>query len=247
MGKVKTIQFELFSNEWLVVQEYFSGSSMYRKPIMKFKNNFSGKYLTASGATDLQHLEDSGDDSQHWTWNHGLASVANPTMNIDLDNSVTLAPSNSQSKSQFLILKNGKIVNSHMNLTLGANKNAIQSYQEVLDNTWSAEYVNVDTTELPFERFTPENKPNIGSWPFDCQDVLACEKMPGQACGCKDSINDNRGVAYFLGAGSKLDLNLDFQSCEELKSHGVDISGYFMVRGIKTYCHSWSKLCGKLF
>merc|ERR1712016_33271 len=110
---------------------------MYRKPIIKFKNNFSGKYLTASGATDLQHLEDSGDDSQHWTWNHGLASVANPTRNIDLDNSVTLAPSDSQSKSQFLILKNGKIVNSHMNLTLGANKNAIQSYQEVLDNTWS--------------------------------------------------------------------------------------------------------------
>ena len=231
----------------MVVQKYFSGSSMYKKPIIKIKNNFSGKYLTASGAADVQHLEDSGDDSQHWTWNHGLVPVSNPTMNIDVDDSVTLAPSDSKSKSQFLILKNGKIVNPHMNLTLGANKDAIQSYQEMLDNTWSAQYVGVDTTELSFERFTPEIKPNVGTWPFDCQNILACKIMPGQACGCKDSVNEKRGVTYFLGAGSKLDLNLDFQSCEELKSHGVDISGYFMINGISTYCHTWSKCFDKLF
>ena len=204
---------------------------------MRFRNNFSGKYLTVSGANDVQHLEDSKDDSQHWIWNHGLASVSNPTMNLDVDNSVSLAPSNPQSKSQVLVLKHGKIVNPFMNLTLGVNKDAIESYKDVLDNTWSVEYVGIDNTEVPFERLTAEKKHHLGSWPFNCPNLLACKTMNGQTCGC----DDNRGVAYYLGPGSHLDSNLDFQSCEELKGHGVDISGYFMIKGTKTYCHNWSK------
>ena len=44
-----------------------------------------------------------------------------------------------------------------------------------------------------------------------------------------------------MNTDSDLTNKLDFKSCEELKYHGVYISGYFMIDGVKTYCNSWGK------
>ena len=58
------------------------------------------------------------------------------------------------------------------------------------------------------------------------------------------NIDDNfekMGIVYNLDGSSEMTTKIDFQSCNELKSHGVSISGYFMIDGVKTYCKSWSK------
>ena len=49
------------------------------------------------------------------------------------------------------------------------------------------------------------------------------------------------GIVYNIGSDSEMADNLDFGSCEELKTHGVTISGYFLIGGVKTYCDNWSK------
>ena len=50
------------------------------------------------------------------------------------------------------------------------------------------------------------------------------------------------GIVYNLGTGSEISNKIDFRSCDEMKSHGVTISGYFVINGQKTYCSNWSKL-----
>ena len=52
---------------------------------------------------------------------------------------------------------------------------------------------------------------------------------------------EKRGIVQYLGSGSGLLTKLDYQSCEELQFHTLEISGYFMIGGAKTYCSSWSK------
>ena len=215
----------------------------YKKPIFKIRNTFSGKYLTVNDTGGaLKHLADSGESDQHWKWNHGLESVAFPGFNVKIsdDGSVSIAASDSLEISQTLILRNGRIENKVMNLTLGINQNTIQSYQDQPKNSWIAQYVGNDMNEIPFERLTPEKKPKHGSWPFDCEHILTCTAASHQTCGCWEYSSNKRAISYFIGPGSKLASQLDFQSCEELKLHGVDISGHFMIKGIKTYCHFWS-------
>jgi len=46
---------------------------------------------------------------------------------------------------------------------------------------------------------------------------------------------------FILPSDSKLLSKLDFTSCEELRAHGVTISGYFKVNGVSTYCSNWSE------
>ena len=201
--------------------------------------------MTANGTGEnLKHLADSGETDQHWIWNHGLESVAFPGFNIKFteDGSVSLTTSESLDKDQIVTMRNGRISNKVTNFTLGVNQNEIQSFQYQPENTWVAEYIGNDDIEIPFERLTPDKKPEHGSWPFDCEQILQCNGISHQTCGCKEDSHKNRGIAYFLGPGSKIATNLDFQSCEELRMHGVDISGHFIINGTKTYCHSWSNL-----
>ena len=56
-----------------------------------------------------------------------------------------------------------------------------------------------------------------------------------------DNGNGMMGIVFNLDGGSEMVAKIDFQTCDELKSHGVSISGYFMIGGVKTYCNSWSK------
>ena len=192
----------------------------------------------------IQELPENGKIGQNWIWNHGLESIAFTGFNMKLSqdtSSVFLALSDTTDEQQFLTMKLGKISNSALNLTLGVNQNEIRSFQDQQINTWTAEYIGSSTNEMVFERLTPDKKPKKGSWPFDCQDVFPCRTLTHQTCGCKDKGVITRVTAYFLGTGSKLAIDLDFQSCEELKVHGVDITGYFMIKGVKTYCKSWSK------
>ena len=85
----------------------------------------------------------------------------------------------------------------------------------------------------------------IGAWPFDCEKNIPCGDLPHQTCGCDHFVNDGSiekmGIVYHLGTGSEISNKIDFKSCEELKSHGVTISGHFMIDGQKTYCSNWSK------
>ena len=214
----------------------------YKKPVFKLKNTFSGKYITANKTGEtLKHLNRSGEIDQQWKWNHGLESVAYPSFNIKFTDSgfVVLTSSDSTDKNQIITMRNGRISNKVTNSTLGVNENQVQSFQYQPENSWVAEYIGNDAAEIPFERLTPDKKPEHGSWPFDCEQILQCNAAPHQSCGCRED-SQSRGIVYFMGPGSKLPSNLDFQSCEELKMHGVDISGHFMIKGIKTYCHSWS-------
>ena len=55
------------------------------------------------------------------------------------------------------------------------------------------------------------------------------------------------GIVYNIGSDSEMADNLDFRSCEELKIHGVSISGYFLIGGVKTYCDNWNSDCGRGF
>jgi hypothetical protein len=34
---------------------------------------------------------------------------------------------------------------------------------------------------------------------------------------------------------------LNFGSCEELRAHGVSVSGFYKIGGALTYCSTWSK------
>ena len=40
---------------------------------------------------------------------------------------------------------------------------------------------------------------------------------------------------------SKILPKLNFKSCNELKSHGVSITGYFKIANVLTYCNTWSE------
>ena len=77
--------------------------------------------------------------------------------------------------------------------------------------------------------------------------------MPEQTCGCDyyaidESLGlEKMGIVYNIGSDSEMADNLDFRSCEELKIHGVSISGYFLIGGVKTYCDNWNSDCGRGF
>ena len=103
----------------------------------------------------------------------------------------------------------------------------------------------MDTTETTFVRNPIDSKVPIGAWPFDCEKIIPCKELPMQTCGCDHFLNEanleKMGIVYNIDANSEMASKIKFQSCEELKYHGVYISGYFMINGLKTYCNSLSK------
>lgn len=154
-----------------------------------------------------------------------------------------------QSIASDIRFKKGNLIFVDDNMVLGINGDEIEAH-EVHDakeesHIWIAEQVNTDTTETTFISNSIDSKPLVGTWPFDCDKVIPCNELPMQTCGCDHFKNDanleKMGIVYNIDANSETASKIDFQSCEELKYHGVYISGYFMINGLKTYCNSLSK------
>ena len=142
----------------------------------------------------------------------------------------------------------GNFVFGVLNKFLGVNGEKVEAYpqeNEDMSETWTAEQVNVDSTETAFARITLNNKMATGAWPFECEKLIPCGDLPKQTCGCDHFVNDGSiekmGIVYNLGTDSEISKKIDFRTCEELKSHGVSISGYFVIDEEKTYCSNWSK------
>ena len=157
---------------------------------------------------------------------------------------MAMAPDKIEQRIRFT---NGQLFNPKMNRYLGVNGNSILSLKNKPDSMWIISQVDVDAP-LPLERLPPARKPLHGAWPFDCPKLLPCKDVPYQTCGCDLTTDyeetEKRGIVYYLGPTSKLMTKLDYQSCEELQFHTLEISGYFNIRGVNTYCSSWSKLEG---
>lgn len=160
-----------------------------------------------------------------------------------MNNLVMLKQSDPTSSDQHLMLKKGQLINQRLKKVIGVNGNEILSYSMKANHRWKTQQVGEDP-EQHFVRGVMENKPNPGAWPFDCEKIIPCTDIPQQTCGCRplsDASTENLGLLYNIGSDSTMREKLDFQSCEELKYHGLAIRGYFMINGAKTYCDSWSK------
>ena len=156
-----------------------------------------------------------------------------------------------KASAQTSILKGIKFVKGillfeEQNTVLGVNGDKIEAYpKEEGTHIWKAEQVTSDASETAFAKITLDSKPNSGAWPFDCENIIPCRDLPMQTCGCDDyskySDQEKLGIVYNMDADSQMAESINFQSCEELKYHGVSIPGFFMINGIKTYCRSWSE------
>ena len=143
-------------------------------------------------------------------------------------------------------LKKGNLIFVNDNIALGINDDNIEAV-DVKDysDLWSIEQIDTDPTEMEFVRNPIDTKAASGAWPFNCEKIIPCGNLPMQTCGCEqfeDATDPEKmGIVYYMNTDSDLTNKLDFKSCEELKYHGVYISGYFMIDGVKTYCNSWGK------
>ena len=151
-----------------------------------------------------------------------------------------------QSIASDIRFRKGNLIFVDDNMALGINGDEIEAHDAKEESyIWIAEQVNTDTTETTFISNSIDSKPLVGTWPFYCDKVIPCNELPMQTCGCDHFKNDanleKMGIVYNIDANSETASKIDFQSCEELKYHGVYISGYFMINGLKTYCNSLSK------
>ena len=177
-----------------------------------------------------------------------MESIQNPGDIVQLSplqNEVSIK-SPDQSIASDIRFKKGNLIFVDDNMALGINGDEIEAYDAKEEShTWTAEQVTMDTTETTFLRNPIDSKVPIGAWPFDCEKIIPCKELPMQTCGCDHFLNEanleKMGIVYNIDANSEMASKIKFQSCEELKYHGVYISGYFMINGLKTYCNSLSK------
>ena len=225
------------------------GSPQFKTPVYKIKNRYTDKFLTALDLDQpVQQMDDASDNTQHWKWNgHGLESLSVAGASVEFSResqSIALKTNDPAKDEQRLKFRNGQLVNPNLKKYLGVNGNAVLGLTSNPDSMWMLIQVETEPGSS-FARIPPSNKPFHGAWPFDCQKLIPCNDVPHQTCGC-DLTSDyedteKRGIVQYLGSGSGLLTKLDFQSCEELQFHTLEISGYFMIGGAKTYCSSWSK------
>ena len=186
--------------------------------------------------------------SRIWS-KEGLESISNNGALIqlsELSNKVVLKASVQTSTQKGIKFVKRSLLFEEQNIVLGVNGDKIEAYpNEEGTHIWKAEQVTSDAAETNFAKITLDSKPISGVWPFDCENTIPCRDFPMQTCGCDDSSkysgHEKRGIVYNMDADSKMADSINFQTCEELKYHGVSIPGYFMINGIKTYCSSWSK------
>ena len=230
-------------------------TAKYKKPIFKFKNIQSGNFLTAE-AQKLVQKSDSGASDQQWIWsNSELKSIdTGDVVKISqFSQDVSLAASDGDTTFSGVRFVKGNLIFDDLKKILGVNDIKVEAYPLMKEPTqlWTVEQVDSDSVENDFERITLDNKLPIGAWPFDCEKIIPCTSMPQQTCGCDyyaiDESLEKMGIVYNIGSDSEMADNLDFRSCEELKIHGVSISGYFLIGGVKTYCNNWNSDCGRGF
>ena len=156
-------------------------------------------------------------------------------------NVVSLKEKDQTQIGQRLTLVNGKLTNEELKKSIEKSGNKVYALSMSHNTSWNQEdFIGLQETD--FVRHEPESKPLKSSWPFKCQKLIPCTTLPYQACGCEDRDDtENIGMVYHLGTDSKMVEKLDFQSCEELKTHGVSIRGYFSINGQDRYCENWSK------
>ena len=179
----------------------------------------------------------------------GLESMSNPGATIqlsDVNNEVLIQIPVQTSKLTRIRFAKGNLLFDDQESVLGINGDKIEAYQKRDGtHTWIAEQVNIDAVETLFTRMPIHNKPAFGMWPYDCERIIPCQDVPMQTCGCDNyasNVNSEKsGIVYNMDADSEMANKVAFQSCQELKNHGVSISGQFIIGGEETYCKSWSK------
>jgi hypothetical protein len=179
----------------------------------------------------------------------GLESISNPGATIqlsDVNNEVLIQLPDQTSKLTRIRFAKGNLLFDDQESVLGINGDKIEVYQKRSGaHTWIVEQVNIDATETLFTRMHIHSKPAFGMWPYDCERIIQCQDVPMQTCGCDNyASNENSeksGIVYNMDADSEMANKFDFQSCQELKNHGVSISGQFIIDGEETYCNSWSE------
>ena len=183
----------------------------------------------------------------------GLESISNPGATIqlsDVNNEVLIQIPDQTSKLSRIRFAKGNLLFDDQESVLGINGDKIEVYQKRSGaHTWIVEQVkqvNIDATEKLFTRMHIHSKPAFGTWPYDCERIIPCQDVPMQTCGCDNyasNVNSEKsGIVYNMDAAdSEMANKVDFQSCQELKNHGVSISGQFIIDGEETYCNSWSE------
>ena len=171
--------------------------------------------------------------------------IYQPFIQLDKSSHELLVATPQTSTSRIRFIKGDLIFDDGLTV-LGVNGNRVETYQKQEGTgVWISEQVDTTSTENIFTRISIDNKQDSGAWPFDCEKLIPCKNLPMQTCGCdyhtRDETEEKRGIVYNMNSCSEMAKKIDFQSCEELKFHGVSISGYFMINGKKTYCNSWSK------
>ena len=178
-----------------------------------------------------------------------MESVAHAGSMIEVQETsqdVLLKASDPSETKQDIRFKSGLIMNSALNLVLGANGDLVQSFALNQNGPqWEFEQVETDSTETDFAPIALSSKPPSGIWPYDCEKLIPCQELPYQTCGCdflqNDGSQEKMGIVYHLGAGSEMAPQLDYGSCEELAIHGLTYRGYFKIGGVETYCENWRK------
>ena len=180
----------------------------------------------------------------------GLESMSNPGATIqlsDMNNEVLIQIPDQTSKLTRIKFVKGNLLFDDQESVLGINGEKIEAYNK-RDGThiWIVEQANIDATENLFTRMHIHSKPAFGTWPYDCERIIPCQDVPMQTCGCDNyasNVNSEKsGIVYNMDAAdSEMANKVDFQSCQELKNHGVSISGQFIIDGEETYCNSWSE------
>ena len=179
----------------------------------------------------------------------GLESMSNPGATIqlsDMNNEVLIQIPDQTSKLTRIKFVKGNLLFDDQESVLGINGEKIEAYKK-RDGThiWIVEQKNIDATENLFTRMHIHSKPAFGTWPYDCERIIPCQDVPMQTCGCDNyasNVNSEKsGIVYNMDADSEMANKVAFQSCQELKNHGVSISGQFIIDGEETYCNSWSE------
>lgn len=62
----------------------------------------------------------------------------------------------------------------------------------------------------------------------DCQGDLPCSGIPAQVCGCREGDDERPLLADIQGMSEDL---YGFESCEDLRRHGVFINGKYKLKG----------------
>ena len=229
----------------------------YKKPIFTLKNIESGLYLTAIGVDqDIKAMVSSGASDQQWIWtNSALESVANPGNVISLaeySQTLQLKAVDEASRLQKITYIKGQLASFELkDKSFYVNGESVLIAPSKQAHQWKMEQVGTDSTAVDFNAIPVAQKSLTHAWPFDCDEIITCPDIAHQTCACKATYEEgtleNRGLVYNIESSSRTASDLDYQSCEELKTNGVSIRGNFKIQGSNAYCESWSKCVSNVF